>query len=179
MPVVMVSSGYSGSDPCEDGMEIRKVPGQPDTNNAEIAAVNAPNPLMLISDNIDWTKHFPREDLPEIRRIYGLFGATDNVGNRHFPNGKHDYGPDYRQIAYEFFWKSLGTQPSPPIESTHIESQNDLAVRNWIHLPVSFPDDDAEVHPGFVQGTCHTGYIVGRAVWESGLRVAGWLGMLL
>lgn len=176
MPVVMVSSGYTGSDPCEDGMDIRRIPGQPNTNNAEIAAVNAPNPLMLISDGSDWTKHFPQQDLPEIRRIYNLFGATQNVSNMHYPNGKHDYGPDYRRVAYEFFWKSLGTLSPPVMESTNIESQRDLSVRNWIHLSVAFTDDGRTSRAGLLPQAYQAGGRLGRDAWESGVRVARWFG---
>ena len=178
MPVVMVSSGYSGSDPCEDGMNIRKIPGQPDTNNAEIAAVNAPNPLFLISDGIDWTKHFPEEDFPDIRRIYEIFGATQNVGNKHFPKGKHDYGPDYRQLAYQFFSHSFGMSPAPIIETAPIESQRDQAVRNWIHLNVAFPVDEKESSGGLVHEAYQASRRVSRAVWDSGVRVADWIAML-
>lgn len=144
MPVVMVSSGYTGNDPCEDGMDIRKVAGEPDTNNAEIAAVVAPRPQMIISDGADWTKHFPDEDFPSIQHIYGLLGAEGNVQNQHYPDGKHNYGPVYRQVAYHFFAKAFRLMPPPEQEAVFIESQNDQAVANWIQLPVTFPVKNEE-----------------------------------
>jgi hypothetical protein len=139
MPVAMVSSGYTGNEACEDGMGIRKIPGFADTNNSEIAAVIAPRPLMIISDGADWTKHFPQDDFPYIRRIYELFGGAANAQNLHFPKGKHDYGPSYRQTAYHFFSKAFGMTRPASTEFAFIESQRDQAVRNWIDLPETFP----------------------------------------
>jgi dienelactone hydrolase len=153
MPVVMVSSGYTGNDPCEDGMDIRKVAGEPDTNNAEIAAVVAPRPQLIISDGDDWTKHFPEEDFPSIQHIYGLFGAEENVENRHFPEGKHDYGPKYRELAYQFFSKAFRMKAPPEQEAVFIESQNDQAVSNWIQLPVAFPVKNEESSVNFFERT--------------------------
>jgi uncharacterized protein len=143
MPVVMVSSRYSGHERCEDGMKIRDVIGEEDTNNAEIAAVVAPRPLMIVSDGSDWTKHFPEEDFPYIQRIYELYDAVENVHNRHLPNEHHDYGPTKRRIAYRFFSHSLGLAPAPKKETAQIESQSDQAVRNWIDVPNSYPGDFA------------------------------------
>jgi uncharacterized protein len=102
-------------DPCEDGMKIRSVPGGADTNNAEIAAAVAPYPQMFISDGSDWTKHFPEEDFPYIRRIYDLFGAGNNVQDVHFRKGKHDFGPSNRRIAYHFFSDTLGLAQPPSL----------------------------------------------------------------
>ncbi len=144
MPVVMVSSGYTGNDPCEDGMDVRTVAGEPDTNNAEIAAVVAPRPLLIISDGEDWTKHFPEEDFPSLQRIYALFGREQNVRNLHFPEGKHDYGPTYREAAYRFFSKAFRMMPPPEQEAVFIESQNDQEVTKWIELPVAFPVQNEE-----------------------------------
>jgi len=139
MPVVMISSRYSGHERCEDGMKVRDVPGPEDTNNAEIAAVVAPRPLMIVSDGADWTKRFPDEDFPYIQRIYELYDTVGNVHNRHLPNERHDYGPTKRHIAYRFFSRSLGLAPAPKEETAPIESQADQAVRNWLDLPGTSP----------------------------------------
>ena len=141
MPVVMVSSRFSGHERCEDGMNVRDVPGPEDTNNAEIAAVVAPRPLMIISDGADWTKHFPGEDFPYIQQIYELYDAIGNVQNRHLPNEHHDYGPTKRRIAYRFFSRSLRLAPPAERETALIESQADQAVRNWLDVPGTFSGD--------------------------------------
>ncbi len=141
MPVVMVSSHYSGHERCEDGMKVRDVLGPEDTNNAEIAAVVAPRPLMIVSDGADWTRHFPDQDFPYIQRVYELYDAIGNVQNRHLPNERHDYGPTKRRIAYRFFSRSLGLAAPPKRETAPIESQADQAVRNWVDLPLTFSGD--------------------------------------
>jgi uncharacterized protein len=174
MPVVMVSSRYTGTDPCEDGMKIREVPGGADTNNAEIAAVIAPRPLMVVSDGDDWTKHFPEEDFPYIRHIYELFDAADDAESVYFPKGKHNYGADSREIAYGFFSHALGLEP-PAVESVHIESQSDQAVRNWIRLPVAFPVKKDAKPSGILYEAYLKSSRVSSAMWNSIARTALWV----
>ena len=170
MPVVMVSSHYTGNEPCEDGMNIREVPGQADTNNAEIATVIAPHPLMIVSDGDDWTRHFPEEDFPYIRHIYEFFGAAGNAQNVHFAKGKHDYGPSKRQVAYRFFSQALATAQPPMAESAHIESQSDQAVRNWIELEVAFPVKKEARPAGVAYETYLDSSRMIRRIWRSGAR---------
>jgi hypothetical protein len=122
-------------------MKVRDVPGPEDTNNAEIAAVVAPRPPMIVSDGADWTKRFAEDDFPYIQRIYELYDAIENVHNRHLPNEHHDYGPTKRRIAYRFFSRSLGLAPPAKRETAPIESQADQAVRHWIDLPTTFSAD--------------------------------------
>jgi len=178
MPVVMVSSNYTGNEPCEDNMKIREVPGQANTNNAEISAVIAPHPLMLVSDGDDWTRHFPEEDFPYIRHIYEFFGAADNAQNVHFAKGKHDYGPSKRQVAYRFFSRALGMVPPPMAESGYIESQSDQAVRNWIQLDVAFPVKKEAKPAGVVYETYLDTCRMARHLWHAGARATSRVSML-
>ena len=57
-PVVMVSSDFYGGCVCESGLPVHRGAGYA-TNNAEIAALASPRPLLVISDGKDWTKDVP------------------------------------------------------------------------------------------------------------------------
>ncbi|PPL03123.1 alpha/beta hydrolase [Parapedobacter indicus] len=100
VPVVMVSSYFSGGCPCETGAGHHFCGGG--TNNTEIAAMAAPRPQLLISDGNDWTADFPTIDLPYLKYVYGLYDRKNLVQNIHLPDEKHDYGPAKRQAMYAF-----------------------------------------------------------------------------
>jgi hypothetical protein len=105
VPVVMTSSWFSGGCPCESGMPVHLCGGG--TNNAEIAAICAPRPLLIVSDGKDWTSAVPTLEFPFIQRIFGFYGKSDCVENAHFPKEGHDYGVSKRQAVYTFLAKHL------------------------------------------------------------------------
>lgn len=108
VPVVMVSSSFFGGCPCESGLPIHDFCDGHKTNNAEIAALIAPKPLLVISDGTDWTRSVPGTDYPYLKKIYGFYGKEANVENVHLPGEGHDYGYSKRVPMYNFFAKTLG-----------------------------------------------------------------------
>jgi uncharacterized protein len=105
-PVVMVSAYIYGGCVCESGLPIHRGIRYR-TNNAEIAALSAPDPQLLVSDGKDWTYATPFYELPFIQRIYGFYSHNENIENVHLEREGHDYGPTKRQAVYSFFVRHL------------------------------------------------------------------------
>ena len=100
-PVCMVSGIMQGGCLCENSPTLRV-----DTYNAEIAALMAPRPLLLVAATGDWTRLNPEEEHPGIRTVYKLYGATDKVKCVRF-DAPHNYNQDSREAVYQWFAKWL------------------------------------------------------------------------
>lgn len=100
-PTVNLASHFDGGCPCESGKPIHLFAGG--TCNPELLAMFAPNPVLVVSDDGDWTASVPELEYPYLQRIWGFYGKKDAVRNVHLPKERHDYGPNKRKANYEFF----------------------------------------------------------------------------
>ena len=124
-PVVHLASHFDGGCPCESGKPVQLSAGG--TCEAELAAVMAPKPMLIVSDGGDWTSSVPTLEFPYLQRIYGFYDAKENVRNVHLPNERHDFGKNKRQAVYDFFIDIFGLARSMLDESkVTIEPDNEL-----------------------------------------------------
>lgn len=115
-PVVSLSSYFYGGCPCESGMPIHLAAGG--TNNVELAAMTAPNPMLVVSDGADWTAEMPQHDFPYLQKMYAYYGAGAKVENVHLPTEKHDFGVNKRIALYNFLVKNFKLNPSAVLDKS-------------------------------------------------------------
>lgn len=143
IPVVMVSAHFFGGCNCESGLPIHKSDLH-QTNNADIAALAAPRPQLLISvtwrgpanaRRKDQSCNTPELEYPYLRRVYGLLGAEDKVENLHLPDEGHDYGYSKRLGAYRFFARHLNLNLSVVSQTGRVdESFVRILAEHKLHI---------------------------------------------
>ena len=126
-PVVHLASHFDGGCPCESGKPVQLAAGG--TCEPELAAVMAPKPMLIVSDGGDWTSTVPTLEFPYLQRIYGFYGAKDNVRNVHLPNERHDFKENKRQAVYDFFIDVFGLDRTM-LDESKIEIEPDDALKS-------------------------------------------------
>ena len=133
-PAVMVSEAMQGGCICENGPLLRV-----GTNNAELISCFAPKPLGMTSAD-DWTAEIETRGYPQIREIYKLYGAADNVAAWHRPF-PHNYNQVSRELMYNWMNRFLKLdQPEPVTEKPFVPvPPAELGVHHADHLrPADF-----------------------------------------
>jgi hypothetical protein len=111
-PVNMISAHFQGGCECENASGLRW-----STNNVETGAMAAPRPQLLVAATGDWTRDVPRVEYPAIRKIYGLYGAEDQITTWQQSAG-HNYNLPSREAVYRFFHSLWGNPAAPPPNET-------------------------------------------------------------
>jgi dienelactone hydrolase len=127
-PAVMVSTAMQGGCVCENCSYLRI-----GTGNVEIAGLFAPKPLAMSAAN-DWTLEIEKKGLPELKKLYHMLGADDQVTAKCWPEFGHNYNQVSREMMYGWFSKHLLGGPSevheqpfkpiPPAELTVYDSDH-------------------------------------------------------
>ncbi len=139
-PAVMVSTAMQGGCTCENASLLRV-----NTGNIEFAGLFAPKPQGMTTAN-DWTKEMSTKGFPELKQLYALLGAPNNVmlkRGEHFP---HNYNAVSRMAFYAWLNKhfKLGAR-EPVIERDYVRlKRDDLTVWDAAHPAPKAADPDFE-----------------------------------
>ncbi len=124
-PAVMVSTGMQGGCTCENASGLRV-----DTGNIEISALIAPRPLGMTAAD-DWTRTMERDGFPELKKLYGLYGAADRVSlfpSLHYP---HNYNHVARVAMYGFMNKLFQLGLEEPILEKDFQALRNVDLTVW------------------------------------------------
>ena len=139
-PAVMVSTAMQGGCTCENASLLRV-----NTGNIEFAALFAPKPQGMTCAN-DWTKEMSTKGFPELKQLYKLFGAPDNVmlkRGEHFP---HNYNAVSRSAFYTWLNRHFKLGQKEPVIERDYEplKREQLTVWNDQHPAPKADDPDFE-----------------------------------
>jgi hypothetical protein len=136
----MVSTAMQGGCTCENASLLRV-----NTGNVEFAALFAPKPQGLTTAD-DWTKEMAEKGFPELRQLYALVGAKDNVmlhRGEHFP---HNYNAVSRAAFYGWLNRHFKLGFDEPVVERDYEplTRDELTVWNKDHPAPKAADPDFE-----------------------------------
>ena len=139
-PAVMVSTAMQGGCTCENASLLRV-----GTGNVEFAGLFAPQPQGMTTAD-DWTKEMSTKGFPELKRLYGLLGAPNQVmlqRGEHFP---HNYNAVSRAAFYNWINRHfhLGQQ-EPVLERDYtVSTRAELSVWDAEHPAPKAADPEFE-----------------------------------
>jgi len=141
-PAVMVSTAMQGGCTCENACYLRVGAG-----NIDLAALFAPKPLGMTGAD-DWTKEIMSKGLPELKQLYKLLGAPENVMAQALVQFKHNYNYVSRAVMYHWLNKHLELGFEEPIveQDYPLLSREEMSVWNESHpAPPGGPEHEREL----------------------------------
>jgi hypothetical protein len=113
-PAVMVSTAMQGGCTCENACLLRV-----GTGNIELAGLFAPKPQAMTGAD-DWTREMETKGFPQLKQLYQMFGAADNVRLHPFVWFPHNYNYVSRAAMYQWINQhfQLGL-PTPVVEGPY------------------------------------------------------------
>ncbi len=108
-PAVMVSTAMQGGCTCENSSLLRI-----DTGNVEFAGLFAPKPMGMTGAD-DWTKDISTKGLPELKKLYTMYGQEPLVMAKSLNHFGHNYNYVSREVMYHWFNKHLKLDLEEPV----------------------------------------------------------------
>src|SRR5258706_7338536 len=144
-PAVMVSTAMQGGCTCENACLLRV-----NTGNIEFAALFPPKPQGMTCAN-HWTKEMSTKGFPELKQLYTLLGAPNNVmlkRGEHFP---HNYNAVSRSAFYTWLNRHFKLGQKEPVIELDYEplTREQLTVWDDRHAAPKAAD------PGFERQLLH------------------------
>jgi hypothetical protein len=124
-PVVMVSTAMQGGCTCENCCNLRV-----GTGNIELAGLIAPRPLCLIGAD-DWTHEIATKGFPELKQLYTLLGAPDDVMVKPLLQFPHNYNYVSREVLYHWLNKAFNLGQEEPIVAEDFKPLSVAEMTVW------------------------------------------------
>lgn len=124
-PAVMVSTGMQGGCTCENACGLRI-----GTGNVEIVALAAPRPVGITAAD-DWTRDIAADGFPELKKVYELYGKSENVMLFSATQFPHNYNHLSRGAMYGWVNRIFGLGFSEPILERDFELLHKPELTVW------------------------------------------------
>lgn len=139
-PAVMVSTAMQGGCTCENASLLRI-----NTGNVEFAALFAPKPQGMTCAN-DWTKEMSTKGFPQLKQLYELMGAPNEVMLSRGEQFPHNYNAVSRSAFFTWVNSHFKLGEKEPVIEKDYEplTREQLSVWDAKHPAPKFGDPEFE-----------------------------------
>jgi len=125
VPAVMVSTAMQGGCTCENCCYLRV-----GTGNIELASLIAPRPLCCLAAD-DWTHEIMTKGLPELKKVYGLYGVENDVTAKALLQFPHNYNYVSREVMYQWINKYFKLGLEEPVVEEDFKPLTVVEMSVW------------------------------------------------